>query len=948
MKAAAIALLLSAALADAAIETVRSGAPVRWWAVAAVAGYFVAIGSLWRWGRWRFDRAGWTRTANVAFVLLAALLPATAWGPDGLDRGLRFIGQPTPVLLSAASAVAIAGAAFVLFRAMAGFPRAKRGVAVIGGYAVLAFALAAYARTPYRELFRGHSFWSWLPFWLQGAFIGGLIVLPLAILIQTIDLGLRRYRHAQLAGWTFHQTVALTMAMVMVLAAGPITLPEIGKRPVDRAIGPLALAMPSASELQQSRPSTLEVPQPPPSAPEDVEARLDVVAHAIARARYDLRAGSETIGAGLEPAFLFVRDKVRYESYQGVLRGAETTYTTRSGNAFDRSLLLAELLRLKGVRSRFAIGQLGAPEAERLFARIFDPAIPGDSTPPSTGAQRPPARDAQAFRERVYARARRDFGAIRAAIANQQPARGGPSREEVLREIQRHVWVQAWTNNAWIDLDPSFNDATPGRRYGTIEQTLDALPPESRQRVTVRIVTETLGTAATRETALEASFTVADVLDRQVFLAHAPGRASSGMSGAIVGALGVAAPDTWVPVLWVDGHAQTGKEILFGERQASAGLTDLLGTSSPATSSLAAEWLEIEIVFPDGRRDITRRDLLNRIDHANSTAAKPVVRPLRTDARGALAPRALHNIWFTAGRHNVAEYTTALDVLASRVSSADDSAAKDDFGEAVWPIALRNFAFLLWSDHVVVPALNDAAGARLYADSPRILIFSVGPDPDAPSDKFYAQIDLRRDSLRGVSRTPGDEAALVERRIWFGVAEGALEHEIAVDETLESGGNVSRVTSTSSLLNDAGVDAILDRGRIAIVPRQVQRGRPVGWWEIGPGGDTTAVLDVALNGSYGGGPWNSGGGIKPSPGRVKPWYTPEAAREELARRGRLGPRPGPQPGRGGGNEYLIVLVTVSMITLGVTAYYSYKTYKRIQNATKAVEGVGEADGGLAR
>jgi transglutaminase-like putative cysteine protease len=83
-----------------------------------------------------------------------------------------------------------------------------------------------------------------------------------------------------------------------------------------------------------------------------------VIEDLVARLDYDPAA-----------AFSFVRDRIGYQPYAGVLRGARGTLAARAGNALDRALLLADLLERMEVRVRFAFGRLDASSADALVTR---------------------------------------------------------------------------------------------------------------------------------------------------------------------------------------------------------------------------------------------------------------------------------------------------------------------------------------------------------------------------------------------------------------------------------------------------------------------------------------------------------------------------------------------------------------------------------------------------
>jgi len=71
---------------------------------------------------------------------------------------------------------------------------------------------------------------------------------------------------------------------------------------------------------------------------------------AAAPARGDLDAIVDAVGKDPKALAAWVRDNVRWEPYDGVLRGAEGTAAARGGNAVDQALLLQALLERAGVK----------------------------------------------------------------------------------------------------------------------------------------------------------------------------------------------------------------------------------------------------------------------------------------------------------------------------------------------------------------------------------------------------------------------------------------------------------------------------------------------------------------------------------------------------------------------------------------------------------------------
>ena len=178
--AALIATLVALlALLDAAIETVIGGLPVRWWVAPPAVALVAVVVLLWRPGGPLARRFGWTGAAVTTIGGLGVLVAASAWGPGGLENGIRIAGQPTSVVLSALSLCAIALSAAVTLGARSLPIWFRLGVAALAAYAATAFVLGLVRATPYPALFSGAGFWTSVPAWLQGPFVGAVVVLPL-------------------------------------------------------------------------------------------------------------------------------------------------------------------------------------------------------------------------------------------------------------------------------------------------------------------------------------------------------------------------------------------------------------------------------------------------------------------------------------------------------------------------------------------------------------------------------------------------------------------------------------------------------------------------------------------------------------------------------------------------------------------------------------------------
>lgn len=877
----------------------------------------------------RRQAAPWRLVPLAATATLAAV--AWRW-PALLDGRVGSLVATSLVAL----ALAAAALAFVMARRL---PLAARLIgAAVALYGVAALVQGAAAGVTFGAMTRGEGLWQPLPWWLRGAFVGGCVVLPMAALVQAVKSGSRGWRTPGGTAWR-----ELNEALVYALCAATAFSTWLPFLQASRQNGGGAA---SAASTPLAEPLAASPAAASPTADLDPIAAVKAISalsDRVARVDWDVAARAAVLGPGVEPAFAYVRDAIRYEAYPGVLRGASGTYTARAGNTPDRALLLAALLASKKIPTRFAIGTLDESARERLWQRLFDTSIPGIPRPAPSAA---PAPATGTLRQRVYLRAAHDYGVARAALAKRLPPVTKPTREEVLAEMNPHVWVEAEVDGRWIDLDPSFPDSKPGSTSTAVAQTVTALPADLYQTVTVRLKVEELSHGdLTQTTVLDTTANAVDLIDRQIFVAHIPGKpiAMANIGASLGGYV------TWTPALWVGGEFTYGTTFTIDEAGSQApavdaaqpagsgegglaGAIDALSARPPGIAPSAAaptgpvfvaESLELELRAPGGQREMTRRTLVDRGSAAWRTkkplAASDLPRLERGD-QGPTAMRAMHNVWFSAGPHNLADYADAIQDLAlkeldgafpedrpaSVTAGAGIVEGEPEFSDGVWPFALQNFAWLVWTDHGAIPRLNDTPGLRFYAARPRISIFTRMADR---SGAIQIVTDLRRDDLRAVAAPSVTPDVVAAKKLWFGLVQGAFEHEMLADTIAASGGDRAGVETTSARLGDDGVVVLapgdsLPSGSHAPHPESAARlsaalsdGKtivaPVGaldrrgaWWEITAGNGETAAVG-ALDLHRGRGAYNpnydlpkSGKPVQQNPfGGQKPNYTPEAAKE---------------------------------------------------------------------
>ena len=255
-----LAGLLYLLLLDAAVETLGSRPSVGWWVALVVAVYVGGSVVLW----WRahplWQRIGWPNTGMISFFVLLGLLAVTAWLPGGLSNGLTLLRLSTSTLLSLATAAAVALSGIVLFQLRYPHPAIKWTIAVLTAYGILAFLHGIVTGSWYVGLLHGASLWTELPFLLQGAFIGAVIAVPVAIMVEA----LRLFRDVAKREWRLQQTWVLAISLVMTvsglttgsISTGYPTLAQYAPKKPSGVIKAVSLSSSESNRFAPARVST--------------------------------------------------------------------------------------------------------------------------------------------------------------------------------------------------------------------------------------------------------------------------------------------------------------------------------------------------------------------------------------------------------------------------------------------------------------------------------------------------------------------------------------------------------------------------------------------------------------------------------------------------------------------------------------------------------------------
>lgn len=615
----ALAVAAHVALLSAAIETFRSGSAVRWWVGAVVLTYLAALAATWSMVPAVRKRLTPATLAGSGAGLLLALVATTTWLPGGMTVGMRLFGMPTSMLLSAWLLGAVSLATFALAR-MARVPRALRWTGLaLGVYGVIAFALALLRGTSYVGLFHGEGLGGRLPIWMQGAFVGALVVVPLALIAEALTIASRLLSKTS-APWSLRQALALLLALTTALAG--VTAPMPGRAspgasrfsaaqlqrpllPASRVVDPLQQAQTELGLAVTAAPGPLQ--------PNDVADRLEMTFDAMSRVearipRDSFDPDAIVASAGRDPAALlaWVRSETALVPYRGQLRGPIGVLLDRVGNSLDRSLLLFELLKRSGQDVRLARAALSSDQAAALLRTVNATSVaararPADPTAATvdeflTAFSKRFGGDPSALRARTTAirdaaiavgveaarRAEVQSAALMPVIGGQLQKTLAPPEPGQLSSLADHWWVQQRQGERWTDLDPT---GVAGAAGLSPSSTLQASEIGDDMKHTLRIHVAIECASASRldeRTIIDYSVRLSDVVGVPLNLRQFPLEAPADGTLADAGDSGAAM------LRWLSDQQQWQAVLSLGSTSVGQSVFTIAGEVNPSSAAAPA------------------------------------------------------------------------------------------------------------------------------------------------------------------------------------------------------------------------------------------------------------------------------------------------------------------------------------------------------------------------
>jgi len=411
----------------------------------------------------------------------------------------------------------------------------------------------------------------------------------------------------------------------------------------------------------------------------DAYRTLEAAQSAIPRQGFDPTAVASMIGNDPVKIFDWVRDHTQWVPYRGALRGPTGVLMDGLGNSLDRSLLLAELLRLAGHDVRLVRGTMDPRVAKDMLARVrTEPAPaanPGGTSRPDQETQQLVSRmqldgnrvetTLQELKNSHLKNVARTKERIDQEVPSLVKSIGEPQGASEETRLEEHWWVQRRSGSQWEDLDVWSADARPGpallhpseffavnKANGHVD-----LGAQNRHELTIRVVAEQWkGGKIARHTILQHTMFPADLAGQTVLLSHVPipmpAPGNFNRSQDPTGAFRDMAMSIteWLPVLQVghdqvfqssvDIHGEPNPSPKLGAKSSSpappkgfsVGL-DALGGGGETPgddATFTGEWIEYEIHAPGAKPQVVRRDVFDLLLPAERSGQTA---PAEDDAR---------------------------------------------------------------------------------------------------------------------------------------------------------------------------------------------------------------------------------------------------------------------------------------------------------------------------
>lgn len=450
-----------------------------------------------------------------------------------------------------------------------------------------------------------------------------------------------------------------------------------------------------------------------------------------------------------EKGFDYVRDHVRFEPSPYFLKSSQSVLWGCRGNSKEQAILLVDILDRLGETVRLVSGRLDKKTATTLIKSLF----------PEAGNGR--------------------FSYAEDVLLSQ------PSEDEGLfSNVRKHYWVQVYKDDKWLDLDPVFPEAPPGRKFAEVEKTYPIIPDEFFPKMMISLSIEK---DDAREIVLMLEENLQILVNQPVTLSISTSfqeskeekKSGGGSSGGVFGGM---SRSTSGKKKAKGLQAIYQAKLKIGEGiEVSGEFKEIIPESSkntPVKDSINRVWLNFRLI-EEGKVLLERERIL--FERIQDTDELPLFqRHSILVAPNKIPFEAWEDILKKITNESVLkEVRSGVDEIKASVKTKKDKKILLDksiaLEEKIGPELghLINMIFAYTSDSITENA-GESLSVYSYFALPRIIIHSVEGD----GENVSTAMDLRYNSISAVSY-PGQAVAMEETFLYGrGVFESVLEGKI--------------------------------------------------------------------------------------------------------------------------------------------------------------------------
>ena len=472
----------------------------------------------------------------------------------------------------------------------------------------------------------------------------------------------------------------------------------------------------------------------------------------------------------LDDLFKMVTERVHFEPYEGMLRGAIGAAISHRGNSLDQSLLLKHVLTLQGYQSRLVMGELDKANTLILLRGMYPPDIP-------------------AF----------DFSDMYDPFKLEK-------QEQLIKVVSKHYWLEVnQGTKQWLPLDPSFPRAKIGETYAKAVKHYAEVPDDWKQIVSIKLKQKTKNNKTT--TVFDLEMPVSELGYMPLSLScmgvplEEPATDSKKKSGSATGLFGKSLNNS--KARKKDAPESEAKSRLAGTQykwalrirgQGSQEATHSVEFQKTKTL-ISKEWLDITVKIPGQKDRNIQRVLYAAVDNKPEHQPSMYRRHIIEIFPGTVRPELADVIQAQFSKMPINDWKQSISRAHDSGDSAKVLATDEALASSILQMILTRFAEA--SDE----ATDRAAyrnGIAVIRSLPRILIASV----ELENKALKFSMDLRLDEVDAVPfpGVPAKAASLFQmgRGMLQSTAEGNILQQL-------TGGSILTTTSLMSKAQSEGI-----------------------------------------------------------------------------------------------------------------------------------------------